>query len=118
MERKILEVSEVELIAEYKQRILSIVAHGTVTTSGWRNPRLIPYVYITPPADGIYDFDFVADAPDGQALQVLLPISAKEEWQDFPSDLKGVRIHASTNSVEKKLDEAKAAKVLVAEDYN
>jgi len=118
MERKVLEVSEVELVAEHKQRILSIVAHGTVTTSGWKNPRLIPYVYITPPADGIYDFDFVADAPDSPALQVLLPISAGEEWQDFPPDLIGVRVHASTNSVEKKLDEAKAAKVLTAEAYS
>ena len=38
-----------------------LAARGRVTSSGWTNGRLIPYVYVTPPKDGIYEFDFVAD---------------------------------------------------------
>lgn len=82
---------------------LAILVTGTVSSSGWSGATLIPYVYVMPPADGIYEFDLVAWPPEGTALTVLMPIGTSAEWHDFPPDLKGVRIYSSTNNVEQKL---------------
>lgn len=76
---------------------LRITASGTVPTADWTNPQLLPRTYIQAPPDDIYDFDFVADPPAGVAAQVVTPIKATFLWQSFPSELKGVRIHAATN---------------------
>ncbi len=78
---------------------ITIFAQGTVNTSGWRNGQLLPYYYVSPPEDGVLDFDFFARAPDGDVLQVETSINA-EITGPIPPWLKGVRIHASTNAVE------------------
>ncbi|SCY11301.1 hypothetical protein SAMN05216420_102337 [Nitrosospira sp. Nl5] len=97
--KKILEVTEVELaVLESFPPQLRIDASGTVPTGGWSNPRLVPYIYIQPPPDGIFDFDFVADPPEGIATQVISPIDAIYVWKDFPEKFRGVRIHASQNA--------------------
>ena len=71
---KILEVLEVELaILESFPPQLQITARGMVPTAGWTNPRLEPFIFIQPPPDGIYEFDFVADPPSGVAAQVITP---------------------------------------------
>jgi len=96
---------------------LSITARGVVPTPGWRQPELIPYVYITPPADGILDFNFIAEPPDETVGQVLSPIVATFPTADSPISargvgtspqglgtspmwVRGVRIHASENTKE------------------
>lgn len=100
MTKKILTVLDVKLaIKKSNPPNLFIVAHGEVTTTGWSNGQLIPYVYITPPKDGIYEFDFVADPPTGISGQMISPINAECVWPDFPSDLNGVKVYASTNSI-------------------
>jgi hypothetical protein len=101
---KVMEVTNVALtIFKTKPPILYIFAEGIVPTLGYKNGKLLPYIYIKPPADGIWDFDFVADKPDGIVPQVLAPITADYMWEDFPSDLKGVRIRAAHNQIEAKL---------------
>jgi hypothetical protein len=92
----VLEVTEVNLaILESFPPQLQITAFGTVPTTGWTNPQLIPYTYIQAPPDGIYDFDFVATPPKDVAAQVISPIRVRVV---VPSEgIKGVRIHASTN---------------------
>ena len=79
---------------------LVIRAVGTVTSSGWTNGRLIPFVYVKPPENGIQDFEFVADPPTGVALQVLTPIRADYTWKGVGPDVQGVRIHAAANMME------------------
>ncbi len=84
---------------------LVINASGFVTTSGWSKGRLEPRFYIRFPADGIQDFDFVAEPPDGIALMVISPITAAPlEWDNPPVELKGVRVHAQSNQIEARLD--------------
>ena len=105
---KVLEVTEISLsIYKTNPPILNIHAEGVVRTSGYTNGRLVPYVYVMPPRDGIWDFDFVADKPDDPAKQVLCPIATDYMWHNYPEDLKGVRIHSSTNSLEKMLTESR-----------
>ncbi len=105
MQTKIYSVDDVQLaILKTFPPTLRIVATGLVTTGGWSDPQLVPYVYVSPPADGIYDFDFIARPPAGIAIQVILPITAAYHWRGYPQELIGVRIHASSGSLEEMLN--------------
>lgn len=103
---KVFEVSEVELaILESFPPKLRIAARGTVPTAGWTNPRLEPFIFIQPPPDGIYEFEFVADPPEGPVSQVITPVEAVYVWENIPDGLKGVRVHAAQNSKTALLDD-------------
>ena len=82
---------------------LLIKAEGHAATPNWSMPELVARVYIQPPPDGIWDYDFVAKAPTGTTIQVLTPISAELTLDQIPSGMKGVRIHGKSNSKEAKL---------------
>ena len=110
---------------------LSITSHGVVPTPGWSQPELIPYVYIVPPADGILDFNFIAEPPDETVGQVLTSIVATYPIEDSASSaqgigtsplgfgtspvwVRGVRVHASDNTKEALIDEgSKGGKAFV-----
>lgn len=87
--------------------LVLIYALGRTTTSGWSNGGLSQYLYLTPPADGVQDFDFVAEMPKAGTpkLDVLTPISAHAELADVDianhwgpgKPLKGIRVHAVAN---------------------
>ena len=95
---------------------LQILCMGRVTTSGWSNPRLEPFIYVTPPKDGIQEFDAVATPPDAGTvvLNVLTPVTAETTipgidianfWgPGWP--LKGIRCHTTSNSKTVGLGEA------------
>ncbi len=100
-ETKIYEIIDVQIsILKSKPPMLSITASGNVTTGGWTNPVLVPYIYVVPPKDGMYEFDFIADRPTGIVTQVITPIAASVIMEEIPKDLIGVRIHSSSNSKE------------------
>ena len=95
---KIYDITDVQLrFLESNPPKLGIKASGNVTTGGWTNPVLIPYIYIVPPKDGMYEFDFCANRPTGIVTQAITPIAASTIMEEIPKDLKGVRIHASSN---------------------
>ncbi|AIS13369.1 MULTISPECIES: hypothetical protein [Pseudomonas] len=88
---------------------LHILAHGLVGSPGWTNPRLQPRFYIDFPKDGIQDFDFVADPPQGVSILPVYPITASEHWENPPlKKLKGVRVHSANNFVEEYIQGAKS----------
>ena len=97
---KILEVLDVELfVLENHPPKLRISASGNIPGEGWTNPRLEPFVFIQPPPDGIYDFDFVADPPNQEpATDAITPIGVVHLWDPLPPDAKGVRIHVKHDS--------------------
>ena len=101
---KVLEVKDVRLTV-YRSipPKLLIEADGIVPTTGYTDPELIEYIYKQPPPDGIYDFDFVATPPQGGSADVLSPISASYLLVPIPKGLKGVKVHASWNSVQADL---------------
>ncbi|MFZ5739647.1 hypothetical protein BJ123_102222 [Rhodopseudomonas thermotolerans] len=112
--QRVLEVTSVDLsLVKTKPPQIHIVTHGTVPTSGWKHPRLSPWFYIRPPDDGIQDFDFVADAPTGIVLPMITTIVAEATIPRDPEDywgpckaLRGVRIHARTNTKEASFNAA------------
>jgi hypothetical protein len=75
---------------------LRIGVLASVSTGGYSNPQLQPRVYITPPANGVWEFDFLAEPPSGQAAQVRLPLGAIFDGE-APDWLKGVRVFGATN---------------------
>lgn len=77
-----------------------IVAEGEVISTGWTNPKLLPYTYTQEPPDGIWDFVFAADPPRDISSPMLTPIRVKHTVTDVPEGFWGVRVHAATNSVE------------------
>ena len=101
MDAKVFEVTSVShALTKSMPPGLIVVASGNVSSSGWSNGRLIPYVYVMPPSDGIWDFDFVATAPKGIALTVISPMSAQTMIHPMPPWCQGVRVHAGSNKME------------------
>jgi len=84
-----------------------VTAEGQVNSGGWSEAELSPWMYITPPADGVQDFDFVAKRPTGIVTMAFKDIEGMGrlldvEEQDYfgkGQPLKGFRIHAAANSV-------------------
>lgn len=108
MLRKIYEVTDIKLttLESFPPRLL-ITASGTVPTSGWsERGELIEFIYIIPPADGFYEFDFVGEPPSPalNVTQGLRPIIATFVMNLIPNDLKGVKVYASNNSKKEEYD--------------
>ena len=99
--QKVASVSSVELRAMpvFPPLIshVQVVAEGMVNTGGWSDGQL-RLRGMTP--DGIVEFDFVAKPPTGVVTQALAPISAAVATLPQPSDFRGVRVFAQTNSKE------------------
>lgn len=96
---KVLAVKEVAVtLMGGNSSAVNITAQGVVPTSAWQGAELVAYVYLAPPADGIYDFDFIANAPDGASSQVITDIGVTHVVTSPPAGLRGVRIHATTNA--------------------
>lgn len=81
---------------------LVVVAQGEVPTTGWTHIRLSPRYYVTPPADGVWDFDLIGDEPTGIVATVILPVTA-EIIVPHPAWCTGVRVHAATNNMTAKV---------------
>lgn len=78
---------------------LQVDVDGKVTSTGWSGLALQFFVYITPPADGIYEADMVGEPPDRISLPVLTSFSHRQVRAPFPDDLKGLKVYSATNSV-------------------
>lgn len=85
-------IKEIKYEAEDHTK-LKIEVHGEVPTGGWKEPRLIQRIYVRPPADGIWEYDFFAVKPGGIVTQAITPISAKDVWENPPRSLKGIRVY-------------------------
>jgi len=82
--------------------VLIINTSGNVPFSGWKNSRLVLHNFDSPPPDGIYDFDFVAEPPKDISIPVVMPIEATLKLESIPDNLKGIRIHARNSNYKEK----------------
>jgi hypothetical protein len=98
--KKVFEVTTIHLnVLESDPLQLSIGVEGNTRTGGWSNPQLVPYEYVAPPADGIYEFDFKAQPPAGIATQAITPIKTSYTLDPLPDNLKGAKIYAEENNM-------------------
>ena len=75
--------------------VLVVKATGQVRTLGYSKPTLTRTKYVTPPQDGVQDYQFTAIPPSGLAAQALGDVRGEDRWQNFETEapwLKGVRI--------------------------
>ena len=100
--REIVEVNA-SIDGDEENPLLVVEAEGLTPTAGWANVRLDPHVYITPPEDGVQDFDLVGDRP-AEAAEALTEIEAA--WEGPLEDwVIGVRVHAVDNLIEDEVFE-------------
>lgn len=105
--QQVYEVTAIQLsVLESLPQQLKIDAEGNARTGGWSNPELVPYEYIAPPADGIYEFDFKAQPPADIATQAITPIKASYTMNPLPENLKGVKIFAEQNNAVAVLEQS------------
>jgi hypothetical protein len=83
---------------------LAIHVGGKTGTPNWTGFALMHRVYITPPADGVYEADVVGVPPGGMTIEVVSPFSFSEIWGHIPADLKGFRVYSATDSVTTMLE--------------
>ncbi len=86
---------------------LLIKVKGENENNNFTNIRLEPFVYITPPADGIWEFSMVGDAPEF-VDHIHTFVEAEYTWQNFPSGVKGIKVYGATNSVTTSLTDKTA----------
>jgi hypothetical protein len=71
-----------------------------VRGGGYTNAQLIENVpYFSPPDGGIWEYDFVAEAPRGPSMHGREPVEAKAVLFTIPDGLKGIRVKSETNSL-------------------
>lgn len=100
--REIVEVNA-GIDGDEENPLLIVEAEGLAPTIGWTNVRLDPHAYITPPDDGVQDFDLVGDRP-ADAAEVLSEVEAG--WEGPLEDwVVGVRVHAVDNLIEDEVYE-------------
>ena len=82
--------------------LLTVEVEGLTPTAGWSQVRLDPHVYITPPEDGVQDFDLVGDRPATGDTDELTMVEAAWEGP-LPEWLIAVRVHAIDNMIEDEI---------------
>ncbi len=77
---------------------------GETPNPGWVFPMLVRHIYVTPPGDGIWEYDFLAFRSDSP-LRVVEEIRASNLWEGYDEKIvKGVRVYGVGDGVmEKKL---------------
>jgi hypothetical protein len=105
MTKNVNEVTEIKLeVLKRNPLVLVISCKGNVISPGWTNAQLIPFVYVTPPSDGLYEFDFVATEPIETQTDVITDVRAQTFfWEDYPSELGGVKIYTTNNMMIEEL---------------
>jgi hypothetical protein len=98
------EVISVELSFEKSNPPNALVkTKGKVMAGGYKNPRLESVIYIAPPADGVQELRFMANAPSGGLVtQVITELETPLlRIPSIPKWFKGVRVISETNKIEK-----------------
>lgn len=78
---------------------LLVTAYGQVPTLGWTKVQLLRRIYVTPPADGIWEYDLLALRPTGIVPQVLTTVKASNKWKDYDASIKGIRVYGIDKGV-------------------
>ena len=86
----------IEIIKSHPPQ-LQIVAEGTVSSTGFTDAMLDETIYIDPPADGVYEYSFVATPPEEAGAPLMTPIRAESLRFPLPNGLKGVSVRSETN---------------------
>lgn len=83
---------------------LKVFAKGRVNSGGWSNFELGVWSYVAEPKDGILDLDFLGEPPPQGTIVTMGFVKVNVGLVlPVPGWVKGVRVHASTNTMEAML---------------
>ncbi len=72
---------------------------GETPNPGWVFPLLVRRIYVMPPVDGIWEYDFLAFRSDSP-LTVLEEIRASNLWEGYDEkNVKGARVYGVGDGV-------------------
>jgi hypothetical protein len=86
-------VIDVKVDFDKEKKTLTVTAVGQVPTGGWKDAKLVRRETKEAPKDGIYEYDLTAVRPTGIVTQVISKVTAKDTWENPPTDLKGVKVY-------------------------
>jgi len=96
--RAIYDVESVSLsILKTNPPSLLIQATGHTLSTGWTDIKLNKRIYVTEPANGIWEFDLVGTPPAGVSAPLIMPVAAEFTWKDFPASVKGIKVYSASN---------------------
>jgi len=78
---------------------LHITASAKASSSSHSKPRLVRRIYVAFPNDGIQEYDFFIDVPDGPIIEEFKTHTATHSWIGFTPELKGIKVISKTNKV-------------------
>jgi hypothetical protein len=90
---------------------LVVTAIGEVPTQGWSGTQLLPRCYLLPPADGIWEYDLIAQPPEGPAAEQVSQVEATHKWSNFA--LKGIIVGVRVYGVGRGVKECRFADVSI-----
>ena len=80
-----------------------VTANGNANSGSQSNARLERRIYVDFPQDGIQEYDFYIDVPEGPTTDDIKEHTVSDTLVSFPDELKGARVYAKKNKIEEKL---------------
>jgi len=99
---EVLEIQTAEIQEDSPNRLV-VAARGRVRSDDWSSPRLVAREHPVPPEDGLQEFHFFASPPGSVTTQNMPEISANGALDPVPDWVRGVRVLADKNSLEKTI---------------
>ncbi|MBI3467766.1 MAG: hypothetical protein HY000_32560 [Planctomycetes bacterium] len=72
---------------------LVVTAVGQTPTTGWTNVQLVRRIYVTPPADGMWEYDLLGVRPTRVAGAALQQFKRRNNWDDYDKSINGIRVY-------------------------
>jgi hypothetical protein len=72
---------------------LVVTAVGQTPTTGWTNVQLVRRIYVTAPADGMWEYDLLGVKPTRVVAPTLQQFKRRNNWDDFDKTTKGIRVY-------------------------
>ena len=99
MKNEITYVKDIRILKEPSEPdLMAIKAKGVATIKSLIAPVLLPRVYKSAPADGIFELDFTLDDTHQDFVDVEIDVEVVFRIKNMPEWVKGVKINAAENS--------------------
>ncbi|MFT3704544.1 MAG: hypothetical protein QM802_19410 [Agriterribacter sp.] len=105
MQKQLTTINDIQIEIDHQfPPALIIKVQGEAPGVGYSDVHLEPYFYHSVPSDGIFAFSLVGTAPEQEETNTPEEVEAAVfRWDNFPDTLKGIKVYADNNAVEKVL---------------
>ncbi len=82
---------------------MGLFTKGETHFSEFNQAYILPHYYEKAPKDGVFDFDLMVETHHEPLLKISTQLAAVYIWDNYPTDIKGIRVHAANNLLEQSL---------------